>query len=379
MFIEAASRVVTMQKILQSIFPFVLPQSFSDKSTANSYKEWDKPARQIQICAITFLTALLYIILDFLNKSWAPEHAQILMTEIYLFAVIPLLLAVSFLAYKKRFYPIVMPAVCVLPIFTMLCHVYIARQLSDYSPFVTEGYLAVIWIFIVSGMTFTYALISASICSIILIVSGFHLISDPGVYTMHVFWIFCSFSFGFLAGLIFDKSRKTIFLNQQALHKQAITDELTGLFNRNHLNMVLSQEIARERRYGKRFGLLLIDIDHFKKINDCVGHVGGDVILQQVSQAIKSQLRSSDLPFRYGGDEFLLILPNTHLEGAHQAANQIMTSLNKAMSDTSDQEVSPKLSIGAASYRHGESHEELIRRVDIALYEAKNNGRNCIV
>ncbi|HDY84467.1 MAG TPA: GGDEF domain-containing protein [Methylophaga sp.] len=362
-----------MQKILQSIFPFVLPQSFSDKSTANSYKEWGKPARQIQICAITFLTALLYIILDFLNKSWAPEHAQILMTEIYLFAVIPLLLAVSFLAYKKRFYPIVMPAVCVLPIFTMLCHVYIARQLSDYSPFVTEGYLAVIWIFIVSGMTFTYALISASICSIILIVSGFHLIPDPGVYTMHVFWIFCSFSFGFLAGLIFDKSRKTIFLNQQALHKQAITDELTGLFNRNHLNMVLSQEIARERRYGKRFGLLVIDIDHFKKINDTFGHTTGDDVLSMVAKVLAESIRRNDTLVRWGGEEFVLIAINVDDKTLFDLAEKLRYQIEKNTYGFVDKVT---ISIGATLFRTDDTKDDLLSRADQALYEAKGQGRN---
>lgn len=373
MFIEAATRVITMQKILQSIFPFVLPQSFPDKSTANLYKEWDKPARQIQICAITFLTALLYIILNFLNKSWAPEHAQILMTEIYLFAVIPLLLAVSFLAYKKRFYPIVMPAVCVLPIFTMLCHVYIASQLSDYSPFVTEGYLAVIWIFIISGMTFTYALISASICSIILIVSGFHLIHDPGVYTMHVFWIFCSFSFGFLAGLIFDKSRKTIFLNQQALHKQAITDELTGLFNRNHLNMVLSQEIARERRYGKRFGLLVIDIDHFKKINDTFGHTTGDDVLSMVAKVLAESIRRNDTLVRWGGEEFVLIAINVDDKTLFDLAEKLRYQIEKNTYGSVDKVT---ISIGATLFRTDDTKDDLLSRADQALYEAKGQGRN---
>jgi diguanylate cyclase (GGDEF)-like protein len=165
----------------------------------------------------------------------------------------------------------------------------------------------------------------------------------------------------------------------QALEKVAFHDSLTGVMNRTALDELLPKETKRAQRYGYNLSVLMIDIDHFKSINDCVGHIGGDIILKQVSQAIQSQLRNSDLPFRYGGDEFLLILPNTHLEGAHQAANQIMASLNRAMPDTSGQEVSPKLSIGAASYQHGESHEELIRRVDMALYEAKNNGRNCIV
>ncbi len=105
-----------MQKILQSILPFELPQSFSDEATCQLYRKWDEPTRQIQISAITFLTALLYIIFTFLDKSWASEQAQILMLRIHLFAVVPILLTISYLAYKKRFYDIVMPALMLFPI-----------------------------------------------------------------------------------------------------------------------------------------------------------------------------------------------------------------------------------------------------------------------
>lgn len=164
----------------------------------------------------------------------------------------------------------------------------------------------------------------------------------------------------------------------QALEKVAFHDSLTGVMNRTALDELLPKETKRAQRYGYSLSLMMIDIDHFKSINDCIGHIGGDAILRQVAQSIKGQLRDSDLPFRYGGDEFLLILPNTSLEGAHQAANQIMASLDKTMTEASNQAISPRLSIGIASYQHGESYEELIRRVDSALYDAKKNGRNCI-
>jgi len=167
-------------------------------------------------------------------------------------------------------------------------------------------------------------------------------------------------------------------IDYQALEKIAFHDALTGVMNRTALDELLPKETKRAQRYGYNLSLMMIDIDHFKSINDCIGHIGGDAILKQVSVAIRSQLRNSDLPFRYGGDEFLLILPNTNLEGAHKAASQIMSSLNIAIKETPDLTISPKLSIGVASYQQGESHEELIRRVDNALYDAKNNGRNCI-
>ncbi|MFT7300870.1 MAG: diguanylate cyclase (GGDEF)-like protein [Porticoccus sp.] len=164
----------------------------------------------------------------------------------------------------------------------------------------------------------------------------------------------------------------------QALEKVASHDSLTGIMNRTALDELLPKETKRAQRYGNSLSLLMIDIDNFKSINDRIGHIGGDAILKQVSQAIQSQLRNSDLLFRYGGDEFLLILPNTHIDGAHKAAQQIMVTLNKVMVEVTNQKISPKLSIGVATYQQGESYEKLIRRVDIALYEAKNNGRNCI-
>ncbi|MDX2464279.1 MAG: GGDEF domain-containing protein [Porticoccus sp.] len=167
-------------------------------------------------------------------------------------------------------------------------------------------------------------------------------------------------------------------LDHQSLEKIAFQDSLTGVMNRTALEELLPKEIERAQRYQFDLAMMMIDIDHFKAINDCVGHIGGDEILRYVSAAIKSQLRKSDLPFRYGGDEFLLILPNTDFEGAYEAAERIMETLNKEVSRIPNCSVSPKLSIGLATYQHGENPEDLIRRVDDALYESKNNGRNCI-
>jgi len=168
-------------------------------------------------------------------------------------------------------------------------------------------------------------------------------------------------------------------IDHQALEKVAFHDSLTGVMNRTALDELLPKETKRAQRYGYDLSVIMIDIDYFKSINDRIGHTGGDAILRLVSKAIKEQLRNSDLPFRYGGDEFLLVLPNTDLSGAHQAANQIMNAL-KAISTTplSGKDIIPQLSVGAASYQQGESHEDLIRRADNALDDAKKSGRNCI-
>ena len=167
-------------------------------------------------------------------------------------------------------------------------------------------------------------------------------------------------------------------IDHQSLEKVAFQDGLTGVMNRTALEELLPKEAERAQRYNFDLAVMMIDIDHFKSINDSIGHIGGDEILRHVSKAIKSQLRKSDLPFRYGGDEFLLILPNTDLNGAHKAAERIMESLNREVAEIPNCPVSPKLSIGIAAFKAGETDEDLIRRVDKALYDAKNNGRNCI-
>lgn len=365
-----------MQKILQYILPFELPKNFPDESTYNLYKKWDEPARQIQISAITFLTALLYIIFTLLDKSWASEQVQILMMKIHLFAVAPILLTISFFAYKKRFYNFVMPALALFPAFSISCHVYITSELSNYAPFLTEGYLGVFWIFIVSGMTFRYALVSASISSAILLVSGFYIISDPDIYTMHVFWIFCSFSFGFLGALIFDRSRKVIFLSQKELHHLAVTDELTGAFNRNHLNSILSQEMARDLRYDKTFGLLIIDIDHFKNINDTFGHTLGDKVLQKAAQVLSKFIRSNDTLVRWGGEEFVIVA----IEVDEETLNNLCEKLrNKIEYESYGSVDKVTVSIGATLFRKDDTQDTLLSRADKALYEAKGKGRNLAV
>ena len=365
-----------MQKILQYILPFELPQRFPDEATHHLYKMWDQPARQIQISAITFLTALLYIIFAFLDKSWASEQVQVLMLKIQLFAVAPILLTISFLAYKKRFYKFVMPVLALSPVLANLGHVYIASELRNYAPFLTEGYLSVFWTFIVSGMTFRYALVSASISSLMLLVSGFYIMNDPDIYAMHVFWVFSSFSFGFLGALIFDRSRKVIFLSQQELHRLAVTDELTGAFNRNQLNSVLSQEIDRGLRYDKTFGVLIIDIDHFKNVNDTFGHTVGDKVLQKVAHVLSKFIRSNDTLVRFGGEEFVVIA----LEVDEQSLNHLCENLrNKIECDSYGSVDKITVSIGATLFRKEDSQDTLLSRADKALYEAKGKGRNTTV
>ena len=151
----------------------------------------------------------------------------------------------------------------IFPVASIFGHVYILSLLDNYMPFLIEGYLAVLWIFVVSGLSFKNAFSCALLTALIIIVSGYFIVLDKDIYAMHVFWTFCSFSFGFLGAFIYDKSRRAVFLSQQKLQKQAITDELTGTYNRNHFNSVFIHEIKKFKATNKSFGLLVLDLDFF--------------------------------------------------------------------------------------------------------------------
>ena len=179
-----------MQKKPEYSFPFELPSNFSSGFSSDLYEQWDKPARQAQISAVALLTAFLYIIIGFIDKPWASEQAQALMLTVHWFVIAPVLLTISFLAYKKWFYSFVKLVLALAPVLAMLCHAYVLSKLGHYAPFLAEGYLCVFWTFIVSGATFRWAIGSASISSIILLVSGFYTINSLDIYVMHVFWVF---------------------------------------------------------------------------------------------------------------------------------------------------------------------------------------------
>jgi len=348
-----------MQKILQHILPFESPQSFPDNTFVDRYNEWDKPSRQLQICAITSLTAMLYLVFALLNKPWASEQVQALMLKAHLLVVAPMLLTISFLAYKKRFYKLVMFALAAQPIIAMSFHAYIVSKLSNNQPLLAEGYLGVFWIFIASGMTFRFALVSAITSSTILLVSAFYSIEETDIYIMYVFWILCSFSFGFLGALIFDRSRKAIFISQQELLHMAVTDPLTGVFNRNQLNKILPEEIARGLRYDKAFGFLIIDIDYFKNINDSFGHDEGDKVLRNTAQLLATSIRENDTLIRWGGEEFIVIA----IEVDEQQLMQLSEKLRKKI-EHEDHGSAGKItvSIGATLSRNNDSQHTTCSR-----------------
>ncbi len=162
-----------------------------------------------------------------------------------------------------------------------------------------------------------------------------------------------------------------------------LKDELTGLSNRRMFNYLIEREISRSRRYGRPLSLLMMDIDHFKLINDTWGHPVGDMVLRELGALMRENFRKLDVPVRYGGEEFAAILPETSLEEAIQLAERFRVIVEKNAFMQGKEGIAVTISIGIASIGNSSvseelDSEELIQIADRALYQAKQNGRNKI-
>ena len=158
----------------------------------------------------------------------------------------------------------------------------------------------------------------------------------------------------------------------------SLTDELTNLPNRRAFMRRLEDEVSRVQRHGAPLGLVLMDLDHFKNINDLRGHAAGDEVLRSYAKEILSIFRHHDLVARYGGEEFAVLLPNTTQDGVIAALNKVRRRVEEvAMLKGADSTQLPTFSAGVAEFRPGETPSSLIERADSALYEAKRKGRNC--
>ncbi|MBX3036456.1 MAG: diguanylate cyclase [Anaerolineales bacterium] len=180
-------------------------------------------------------------------------------------------------------------------------------------------------------------------------------------------------------GSLFASLTALIIINSQlreTLRQQSIHDSLTGLFNRRYMEETLIQEISRAVRNGHSLGIIMLDIDHFKNFNDTHGHVNGDSLLSGLGNLLKTNIRTEDTACRYGGEEFLLIMPDVSLETVLRRAELLRESISE-LQIQADTFAGVTISLGIAMYpQHGTTMEFLIRSADKALYQAKQNGRN---
>jgi diguanylate cyclase (GGDEF)-like protein len=155
------------------------------------------------------------------------------------------------------------------------------------------------------------------------------------------------------------------------------TDALTFLPNRRKIIVELQEEVIRSNRYGAPLSISILDIDHFKKVNDIYGHTTGDETLRSVAACLRDHIRHPDIIGRYGGEEFLIVLPNSKVKAAAEQASRLCQQVRTMQIEANNNVLSVTISIGVAQFRVGqENWEGFLHRADEALYKAKDNGRD---
>ena len=185
---------------------------------------------------------------------------------------------------------------------------------------------------------------------------------------------------GFISGLRgkLRQRNRELGAAMEQIRELVNVDSLTGVYNRRRLFEVIHEESSRYSRSPGSFSICLLDIDHFKQVNDTYGHQAGDIILKAVAQGVAGDLRTIDCFGRYGGEEFLIVLPQTPLDGARIKAERVLARVASLKFPLIGDDFQVTVSIGVAEYHNDETTDDTLQRADKALYEAKDAGRNIV-
>ncbi len=196
-----------------------------------------------------------------------------------------------------------------------------------------------------------------------------------------LFWLMTSVAVSESRGEELAQRNREAALLREKLHEQAMHDKLTGLYNRHYVEEWFGLELRRAQRHGRPIAAIMLDVDHFKRFNDSFGHEAGDLVLRELAGALKRSTRGSDVASRYGGEEFLVLLPECPLDAALRKAEQLREEVAKLELRYDGRPLGPvSVSLGVASFPdHAKESAELLRRADEALYLAKQAGRNRVV
>lgn len=347
-------------------------------SLKKEFERWDKPAQTIQIRFITLLTSLLYIIASYIDHVVLSDEALSFATLMHLYFLPLLLFLISAMTYSQKLYKPMIFLLTVAPVLANMGNLYLVELLRTSPIYLSESYssevyLIIIWIFALSGLRICYALISALMCVSLTLGYQIYFFIPIEIFYLHQLWMFSAFSFGVLSALILAKNNKRIFLDAKQLERLAATDKLSGLYNRMKIESYCEMEIERSKLYNETFSLILIDIDYFKEINDAYGHNTGDAVIKNISKILQESVRRIDYVGRWGGEEFLILLPKTTAQEAFDIAENIRTIIMQNDFSPVD---SVTISAGIAEYLSGDTTDKIVQRADEGLYKAKRGGRN---
>ncbi|WP_318651993.1 GGDEF domain-containing protein [Pseudomonas sp. PDM16] len=343
-------------------------------ATRQEFVRWYRQAKLPQIRSVAFLTTVLYLIYAAIEQNVAQDHhgLRLLVHGV----LVPLsLLAVGVMSFREEMHRWMRVLLSVAPISAVVANLAFNFRNPDFAYFVPEIYLNLMWTFTVSGLILRQALLTASVSTAVLLAFTLLDAMQPGAQQLHFIWILAAFSFGVLCAFVMEKAHKTMFLHQDRLALSASLDGLTGLWNRARIDQLFADEITRAQRYGTPFSVILLDIDHFKHVNDDHGHAVGDSVLRQFSALLRDNVRSVDKVGRLGGEEFLVILPEIDAEQAQVAARTLQERIRQFDFDTVLRKTA---SFGITQFHGDENPQHMLDRADRALYKAKAGGRDRI-
>ncbi|WP_159971045.1 diguanylate cyclase [Pseudomonas sp. 8Z] len=344
------------------------------QETLQAFEQWYRLAKIAQIRYVAFLTAALYLIYAAIEQSVA-DDLSLARLIVHGLLVPGALLLTAFLSFRPQRQALMLGLLTVAPVLAVLANLYFNFGTPNFAVYAPEIYLNLIWTFSVAGLALKRAMVASLMSLSAIVLVTFEPSLAPGPQRLHLIWVLASFSFGFLSAFILERAHKLMFLHQDRLELSANLDGLTGLWNRLCTERFLAEQAERANRYGTRFSVALIDIDHFKSVNDTHGHAVGDVVLCQFAALLRENVRSVDKVGRLGGEEFLIVLPEIGAPQAELAVRALRQRINGFIFDTVQRKTA---SVGIAEYCPGESLQDLLLRADQAMYKAKAKGRDCI-
>ncbi|MDF0534432.1 GGDEF domain-containing protein [Shewanella sp. A32] len=338
------------------------------------FQQWHLQSKTQQIRYIAFVTALLYGLYALLESDLTLSHPTL--RWMVHGVLIPIsLLVIGGLTYYPKLHQVMRTLLVIAPITALLSNLLFNIDSPRFAFFSPEIYLNVVWTFAISGLTLRYAAISASISVSIVVLITLVKGVNGEFYALHMLWLMSAYLFGVVNAVVQEQANKTLYMQQRTLAHSASSDGLTALWNRAKIAELYECETTLIRQHHYPMSLIMLDIDHFKTVNDTHGHAVGDSVLVSFANLLLNNVRHQDHVGRIGGEEFVILLPHTDIAQATTVAALLQEKINHF--DFS--EVGNKTaSFGLTQYRHGESLSELLSRADKALYLAKDNGRNRI-
>lgn len=347
---------------------------FKDKELQLEFNEWRSVSQLKQITFITTLTAFLYYLFTFIHQYLVLPEIVPIMTFWHLYIIPTMLLFVALLAHLKKFCFLMTGSLILATIVAAVANIHIVSMFNGFTTYQTELYLIIFWVFTVSGLRLIHALNTALIIFIIAVISSVEIFPmQMNELIMHIFWMLASLSFGFVGAYLFEETQKDVFLSHKELKKNAVTDKLTGLYNRKKFDEVMVEELEKSKRYNHSFGIIMIDIDYFKNINDTYGHNAGDKVLVEMAEILNKYTRASDISVRWGGEEFIVICLEVNKKTIVSLAENIRQKVEETHFFKIDKVT---ISVGATISREDDDIDSMIKRADEALYIVKNDERN---